>query len=70
MAVPPAPQAPIGSGKSLAAIGAGALTTIITGALDSYVLPHPLTPELVAAIQTVVTLAAVYFTPHNLVGGR
>lgn len=69
MAVPPAPQPPIGSGKSLAAVAAGALSTLILGIINHYA-PTLLTPAMNGAIQTLVTVAAVYWTPHNIVGGR
>lgn len=65
---PPGPP-PVGMGKSVAAIVAGSLSTIVLYIVNS-ILAHygaaPLPSEIVAAVQTLITTAAVYWTPHNL----
>lgn len=61
----PIPQAPqSGNNKAYAATAAGFASTIIVYIVDQF-LPHPLPPEIVAALQGLVTIAAVYFTPHG-----
>ncbi len=69
MSVPAAPPAqPQGYGKSLAAIMAGALATLVIGGTNA-VLEHygaaDLSQTMVAAIQTLSTAGAVMFTPHS-----
>ena len=66
-AEPGAAQA-VGSGKSIAAIAAGALSTIIIYIINQ-VTGHPLPAEICAAVQTLVMTAAVWATPHNLGAG-
>lgn len=66
MSAPPAPPT-YGSGKAVAATAAGAIATIAVYTIDQ-VIGHPLPPEIVAAGQTLITLAAVYFTPHSFGG--
>ena len=63
--IPPAAPAPAGGNlKAYAATAAGSLSTILVYVVDQF-MPHPLPPEIVAAVQTLVTVAAVYFTPHG-----
>jgi len=57
-----------GYGKSAAAVGAGAASTILAYIVEQ-VIEHPLPAEQVAAVQTLITLGAVYLTPHSAVGG-
>lgn len=57
-----------GVSKSVAAVAAGALSTIIAWAIEQ-VTGHPLPAEIVGSAQTLLTLGAVYFTPHSLGGG-
>ena len=59
---PPAPN--VGNNKAYAATAAGFASTILVYILDQ-VIPHPLPPEIVAAVQGLITIAAVYFTPHG-----
>ena len=58
------PNASTGNNKAYAAIIAGAATTIIVYAVDA-IAKTTMPPDIVAAIQTLVTVAAVYFTPHG-----
>lgn len=58
-------QPEIGSAKSLAALGAGALTTILVTALTQGLGWH-VQPELSGAVQTLITLIAVYAMPHSM----
>lgn len=65
MTTPPAPKPPgTGNNKAYAAMFAGSATTIIVYAVDA-IAKTTMPPDIVAAIQTLVTLAAVYFTPHG-----
>lgn len=57
-----------GAAKSVAAIAAGALATIVVYVVDQ-VTGKTLPPEIVAAVQTLVTTAAVYFVPHSFSRG-
>lgn len=57
-----------GYGKSVAAVAAGAISTI-GGYAFQQATGHPLPAEIVGSVQTLLTLAAVYFTPHSAVGG-
>ena len=57
------PPAPVGNNKAYAAVAAGAITTILVYCLS---LAHIVPPDpVVGAAQTLITLAAVYFTPHG-----
>ncbi|HYM33428.1 MAG TPA: hypothetical protein VEU47_19165 [Candidatus Cybelea sp.] len=56
--------APIGNNKAYAAIAAGALSTIVIYVVDQF-LKSPLPPEICAAVQTLLSTAAVYLTPHG-----
>lgn len=69
--VPPSTPAPVpasavtaGNNKAYAALAAGAASTIIVYVIDQF-LPHPLPPEIVAAVQTLVGAGAVWMTPHG-----
>jgi len=55
----------IGYGKTIAAGTAGALTTIVAFVVEQWT-GHPLPTEITAAVQTVITAVAVYFTHHTL----
>lgn len=59
---------PVGNNKAYAAIAAGAASTILVWGID-LVLGHYSIPsmpaEIVAAVQTLLSTAAVYFTPHG-----
>lgn len=57
-----------GYGKSMAAVAAGALATIVVWVVDQF-LPSAMPPEISAAVQTLFTAGAVFLTPHNLGGG-
>lgn len=60
---PDPPPAPVGSNKAVAAVVAGALTTL---ALYGLSLAHITPPDAVAqAIQTLITAVAVWLTPHG-----
>jgi tetrahydromethanopterin S-methyltransferase subunit E len=61
-ALPPAPTT--GYGKAVAATAAACLSTILVYVLDQF-LKAPLPAEMVAAIQGLLTVGAVYFTPHG-----
>lgn len=61
-AFPPSPAT--GYGKAIAATAAACLSTIIVYVLDQF-LKAPLPAEMVAAIQGLLTVGAVYFTPHD-----
>ena len=63
---PPAPN--IGFGKSVAAVVAGAATPGVVDLINQF-MPQPLPAEITDAIQTLITAAAVYYTPHDAVGG-
>ena len=68
MAVP-APPGPIGLGKSMAAVAAGALSTIIIYILDMILKKEgmdALPAGIEAAVQTLITTVAVYITPHDI----
>lgn len=56
-----------GVAKSVAAVAAGALATIVVYVIDQ-VTGKTLPPEIVAAAQTLITTLAVFFTPHQLGG--
>jgi len=61
---PPSP----GNGKSIAAIAAGAASTILIYVANTAMKHYggdPLPQEIVAAVQTLLTAGAVYFTPHG-----
>lgn len=66
---PPADPSPVGNGKSIAALASGAISTILIYAGNA-VLQHygqpPLPGEITAAVQTLVMVGAVYFTPHGM----
>ncbi len=63
MAMPPAP-APLGNNKTYAAALAGAVTVVASWAIVTFT--HvTLPPEVVAAVQTILTIGGVYFTPHG-----
>lgn len=64
MAEPNQPNGNIGANKSLAAGAAGA-AMIIVAYIVNEVFKVQLPAEVIAAGQTLVTLAAVYFTPHG-----
>ena len=61
-----------GMAKAGAAVVAGALSTIVVYVLDTYVVgaAHQLPAEIVGAIQTLITGAAVFFTPHKFGGAQ
>jgi tetrahydromethanopterin S-methyltransferase subunit E len=61
-ALPPTP-AP-GYGKAIAATAAACVSTILVYVIDQF-LKAPLPAEMVAAIQGLLTVGAVYFTPHG-----
>ena len=62
MPIPPVTP-PVGNNKAIAAVVAGAITTIAAYALS---LDHIMPPiEVVGAFQTLVTVAAVYLVPHG-----
>ena len=69
----PAPlPPPQGYGKSLAAIAAGAVSTIVIYIIDAVLKAKgigALPADIVAAVQTLITTGAVYLTPHNLGSG-
>ena len=66
MSVQPSPPSPAGSNaKAYAAVVAGALATIVVYVIDQ-ITKSPMPPEIVAAVQTLVTAALVWFVPHNL----
>ena len=72
MAVPAPPPGPIGLGKSMAAVAAGALSTILIYIIDAILKAKgadALPAGIEAAVQTLVTTAAVYFVPHDAFGG-
>lgn len=59
------PAAPTqGNNKAIATVLAGAGATILVYIIDQFT-PHPLPPEIVAALQTLLSGAACYFTPHG-----
>lgn len=53
------------TGKFQGSVIAGAVTTIVIWALDTYVLPSPLPPEIAAAVATLISAAGAFFTPHD-----
>ena len=53
-----------GYGKAIAATLAGALATIIVFVIDQ-VIHSTLPPDIVAAVQTVVTTVTVLVVPHD-----
>lgn len=57
-----------GVAKTVGAVLAGSLATIIVYVVDQF-LPHPLPPEIASAVQAVFTVGVVYFTPHSVGGG-
>lgn len=57
----------LGASKSVAALAAGAITTIVVTVLADG-LHYQVAPELSGAIQTLITLIAVYVVPHNAMG--
>jgi hypothetical protein len=57
----------IGTGKSMAALAAGAITTVVVTILTQ-VMHYQVAPELSGAIQTLFTLAAVWLMPHDATG--
>lgn len=56
-----------GAAKSVAAVAAGALATIVVYVIDQ-MSGKTLPPEIVAAAQTLITTVAVFFTPHSFGG--
>ena len=52
----------------MAAVAAGALATIVVWVVDQ-LLPAPMPAEISAAVQTLFTAGAVFFTPHDFGGG-
>ncbi len=58
----------VGTGKSMAALAAGAITTIVVTGLTQGFGFH-VQPELSGAIQTLLTLIAVWVVPHDAMGG-
>ena len=67
MSTPGEPASP-GNNKSIAAIAAGALSTILIYAINLILQSYgnaPLPQEIVAATQTLLTAGAVFFTPHG-----
>lgn len=54
----------IPTNKTIAATAAGALTTIIVWAVNSYT-SHPVPTEIALAMQTVIIAAAGYLTPPS-----
>lgn len=66
--VPSPPPAPIGINKSVAAVAAGSLATIVIYIVNAIFKKYgmdSLPAEITAAIQTLITTAAVYYTPHG-----
>lgn len=64
----PGPPPVVGIGKATAATAAGALSIILVWVVNQVLQAKGLTvlpAEIVAAVQTLVTVAAVYFTPHG-----
>jgi hypothetical protein len=57
-----------GNAKAIGAVLAGAFATILVYVLDQF-LTTPLPADIVAAVQTVLTVGVVYFTPHSVGGG-
>ena len=55
-----------GYGKSLAAVIAGAVSTIVIWALKMKMGPDQVPADIAGAIQTLITTGAVYFTPQML----
>lgn len=64
MSQQPNPAQSVGNNKAWAATAAGFASTIIVYIIDQF-MPHPLPPEIVAAVQGLTTIAAVYYTPHG-----
>lgn len=64
----PVPPGQNGYGKSMAAVAAGALATIVIWVIDQF-LPTPMPAEISAAVQTLLTTAAVFLTPHDFGSG-
>lgn len=59
-----------GYGKVVAAGAAGAVTIVLTWVLDTFVIPgHPIPAEVGDALTTLIATGAVYWTPHDAVGG-
>ena len=61
-------MADIGYGKSIAAGVAGAVATIAIYVIEQW-SGHALPAEITTAIQTVITVGAVFVTPRTLTGG-
>ena len=56
-----------GYGKSVAALVAGAVTTLGVYIIEQS-LGHPLPAEITNAAQVIITAVAVYVVPHTAVG--
>lgn len=55
----------IGYGKSIAAVAAGAVSTLVIYIIQG-MIGHSLPADVAAAVQTLITTGAVYLTPHTL----
>jgi hypothetical protein len=63
---PPVTAASVGYGKSLAAVFAGAVSTIVIWVLKMKMGADQVPAEIAGAIQTLITTGAVFFTPQLL----
>jgi len=64
----PDPAPPTGYNKSIAAVAAGALSTLLIYITDGILKANgidALPPAIESAVQTLVTTAAVFLTPHG-----
>lgn len=54
----------IGNNKAIASGIAGAVTIVAVYVINQF-MTSPLPPEIVAAVQTIVTTAIVWYVPHG-----
>jgi len=64
--LPPVTPPSNGYGKSLAAVFAGAVSTIVIWVLKMKIGADQVPADIAGAIQTVITTGAVFFTPQLL----
>lgn len=62
--LPPLGGPDTGPNKAIAAGVGGALAVVLTYIVDQ-LIPHPLPPEIVAAVQTIVVTGLVWLVPHK-----
>ena len=60
---PAPPPGPLGNNKTIGAVVAGAITTLLVYGLSLAHITPP--PEVVGAIQTLIIAATVYIVPHG-----